>query len=336
MRTGLLPFILLLSAFQGFSQSSDVTILENNPNLDYTILGGGIGIINLSENNGLTFPIFATNTFIRKKFSFTANAKLNLRFNPSSPFAIESVYKPTFPRDVSALFTYNFLDIEKQGKILVTISCGRRICRGIKVPAVVNYRLGLDLGIQTGSVWHNLKFIHFTGTGYDGTVYKIGNSISNGDNFVHTDRSTFYDYALIKAGISLNSVDRLKIYYEGVQRETNSSKRWYFNLLYAPYILIDDVFVEVQTTETFNEVYNEDLFRRLELQATMELRRFGWALGIHAVNLETLGLDYTIEVGAIPGPQSKLIDSFYLNTTFAVGFGWLKERTPPKLAQIKI
>jgi hypothetical protein len=340
MRALILLISILFNPLNGFNQktekfiqnnqSYEVTILENDPYPHYNAISGGIGIINVSANNGFTFPLFANASIIDKKYSFTANSKLHLRFNQENPFDIASVYEVKLPRDISANFTYNFLNIERQGKIFMPINCGRNVCWGIKVPALVNYRVGLDLGAQIGSVWRDLKFIEFTGVGYDGTIYKIGHSISDGANFMHTYRSTFYDYAFIKTGISINSIKRLKINYEGQKREVNRSLRWYVNALYAPYILIDDVFVQVLPSSAVEEVYDEDLFRRLELQSTMDLSRFGWALGVQGVSLTKLGMEYKFEVGAIPGPKSKLEDSFYINSTISVGFGWFKEKNKPE------
>lgn len=327
----LLFSVLLATHFSGKGQGDDVTLViaDNNPYYNAYYVGLGIGG-GYGENHGLLLPVLAEIGVSTPRISFSADARLQFKFNPKYQNGIQSIYEPEFPRDASALLTTNILNFECKKDIWAHLFQRLSTNYYVKVPAVVNRRWGIDLGIKGGFLWHDLSQIEFTGTDVNGAVYKVGNEVSGAD-FYNQDRSTFHEYRVLRTGVSFQVLKHLAVLTNQYgTKGSNSNTRYYFHFLTGLYNRLDDVYLEWFYGNYIDElgyVREEPIYLQLDLNETMAFRPYGGAFGICYENIYSfLSTMAKIELSVLPGPKSTLENALFLDFSYAVRFGKFKKR----------
>jgi hypothetical protein len=285
-------------------------ILENNP--DKCLHSVGLNYnLSFAAYNTTVFSFGLSYLYYSPRLSLSATANYNVwdRLGYDDDMTVSSIYKPDPSRHFSVVATFNFISFQREQKVPVVIWSKRghtvTYYRKVDVNANVAHRIGLDGGLRLGTTYYFMDDMIYTVSDNNGS-YQVGGNFPT----LNEESSTFFNYAVVRVGLSYTNSTQVKINSENGIKKTEGITQFYSHVLMPAYQNVDSVACKDYDPVTFQE------FRRPLGIQEFQFRETGFAVGLITQGLNKFNLSFSAEFGMLPGPKQNFMSDTYLDFTF--------------------
>lgn len=277
---------------------------------DTKFIYGNLGLVNLNiSNSRMSFAGGPGIKFYAKGIYLTADYEFHYLDNladlrQGTPETAYGIYKTQNGRNAQASAAY-FFRKEKEKNVKVHVKTEGKTTYYTNVKAHVNQIFGLEVGYKSG--FSNITFTEDRSKDYDG--YPVPNGIT-----------TVMAYNYISVGPSFGKIEDVVAEVAGYGvKKSQFFSRVYVNLLYAPKMEFEDVYLRFQNNNSGGS--SVTYLHQYALNDNIDLSRLGFNVGYETYKFNRFGASTTIELGILPGVKKQVADNVYLALKIGLSFG---------------
>lgn len=307
----LVSFGLTLSAN---AQNAEDTVVYSKiyDNPEYFWIGGGASYdLSLNQYNMTLLAFGIDATVMHPKFSLNLYSRYHLgerltNYGTNGQPRAESIYEKEHSRDISFLGSYYLTSSIKDVEQTFTLKKSGNTTYVSTLPALMDTRLGIDVGLSGGFTYYNFGDATIDGINSEGTKITLA---SQDENQAIT---TYFTQKVLRVGLSrVKTTDaRIKTDLFGV-KEMKDYTKIYMHAQLGFGQSVDDILIESN-------------FARFDINTRMRWLPYGFAMGYEYYSINSAknrGSSWIAEFGLMPGPFESYLNNFYLDVKLRFHFG---------------
>lgn len=311
MKKIVLSLVLSVSFLSQVNSQVQYKLLRENT--DTKFIYGNLGLVNLNlSNSRMSFAGGPGVKFYAKGIYLTADYEYHYLDNLADAIqgganTAYSIYKKQNGRNAQASAAY-FFRKEKEKNVRVHVKNEGKTTYYTNVKAHVNQIFGFELGYKSG--FSNITL----------------SDVTTKDNYNQLPApngiTTVMAYNCISFGPSFGKIEDViaEVAGYGVKKSQFFS-RVYANVLFAPKMQFEDVYLKVSDNNSASPYYNTTFLYQYTLNDNLDLSRLGFNVGYETYKFNRFGASTTIELGILPGLKSQISNNIYLALKIGLSFG---------------
>jgi hypothetical protein len=280
---------------------------------DTKFIYGNLGLVNLNLSNsrmsfagGPGIKFYAKGIYATADYEFHYLDNLADALKGTSQTAY-SIYSKQNSRNAQASIAYFFRN-EKEKNVKVHVKSEGKTTYYTNVKAHVNQIFGLEVGYKSG--FSNI------------TISDLETKDNYNDLPAPSGVTTVMAYNYISVGPSFGKIEDVVAEVAGYGvKKSQFFSRVYVNLLYAPKMEFEDVYLKVSDNNSASPYYNTTFLYQYTLNGNIDLSRLGFNVGYETYKFNRFGASTTIEAGILPGVKKQVSNNIYLALKIGLSFG---------------
>jgi hypothetical protein len=281
---------------------------------DTKFLYGNLGLVNLNVSGsrmslagGPGIKFYANGLYLTADYEYHYLDNLADALKGSSQTAY-SIYKKQNSRNAQASAAY-FLRKTKEKNVKVVVKTQGKTTYYTNVKAHVNQFFGLEVGYKSG--FSNITISESATTKDDYNGLPSPNGIT-----------TVMAYNCLSFGPSFGKIEDVIADVAGYGvKKSQFFSRVYVNVLYAPKMEFEDVYLKIEDNNSASAYYNTTFMYRYSLNGNLDVSRLGFNVGYETYKFNRFGASTTIELGLLPGVKKQVSSNIYFALKIGLSFG---------------
>lgn len=299
---------------QGMVGDHTYSVIKNDPSATYFGVGGSYDM-SISSYNMSIVGLGVDGQFYHERFWVDLHSRIHLAekladYAYSQPYA-RAVSERSFSKDLLIGGGFNVYVKDYKESVGVKVAQRSSTDYVMVIPDMkVQRRYSLEAGYEMGYTYFNMNALDEV-EGIDNTGTQITLDAST------PAISSYLNFGYVRLGVGTSKVNNVTINTNNFGVKTNNT----YNHLYAAALLgISATLDDINTPyDSYNGI--ELPYTRFDINTAMDFRKAGVVLGFETYSKKKLGIGWSIELGLLPGPKYRLMDSGFLDIKLRFHYG---------------